>query len=169
MNKIKKISKYNILVISIIIFLLFFIGANTYVSVNYLTAKEKVKRLELENLYGFYEPEEEGGYTYNWTGEEAAKIVKKKGEVVFLPVGNDKPDIEDEGVELKIFVNNEIKFEGLMDSNEWQVIPINVSSIEDDYLKIKFIAGDTWKPADLIEGSEDNRNLGIKAGMIYWE
>jgi len=169
MKKIKKISKYNILVINIIIFLLFFIGANAYVSINYLTAREKVKKFELENLYGFYTPESEGDIIYNWTGKEAVKVVKKKGDVIYIPVGNDRPDIEDKSVDLKIFVNNEMKYNGLVDSNEWQVIPIDASGIGDDYLMIKFIVGDTWKPADLVEGSEDNRNLGIKAGMIYWE
>jgi len=169
MNKIKKISKYNILVTGIIIFLLFFIGASTYVSINYLTAREKVKRLGLENLYGFYEPEEEGGIIYNWTGKEAVKIVKKMGDLVYVNVGNDKPDIKDEGIAFKILINGEVKYTGLMDSNEWQVIPIDVSDISDDYLMIKFIAGDTWKPADLVEGSEDKRILGLRASMVYWE
>ncbi len=169
MSKIKKISKYNILIISIIIFILFFIGASTYVSINYLTAKEKVKKFELENLYGFYGPEEEGSITYNWTGKEAVKIVKKMGDLVYVNIGNDKPDIEEESIDFKILVNGEVKYTGLMNSNEWQVIPIDVSDVGDDYLMIKFIAGDTWKPADLIEGSEDKRILGIKTGMVYWE
>lgn len=157
------------MVITIIIFLVFFVGVNIYVSINHLTVEEKVKRFELENLYGFYEPEQEDDITYNRTGKEAVKIVKKKGDVISIPVGSAKPDIKEEGIELEIAVNDEIKYSDLVNSNEWQVISIDVSGIEDDYLRIKFIIEDTWKPADLIEGSEDERTMGIKVGMIYWE
>ncbi len=169
MKKNRKISKYNLLIIAIIIFLVFLLIVNIYVSINYLTVEKKVKRFGLENLYGFYETGQEDNITYSWTGKEAVKIVERKGEIVCIPVGNDRPDIKEAGVDLKITVNNKIKYSDIINSNEWQVISINVGEMKDDYIRIKFSVGDTWKPVDLIEGSTDSRALGVKVGRIYWE
>jgi hypothetical protein len=165
----KKYKKHYILVIGILIFLAFFIAVNFYVSINYLTIEEKAKRFGLENFYGFYTAEEEDGIIFNWTGNEAVKFVEKKGDIVFIPVGNERPDIKENNVSLRISVNNQLKYDCMMNSNEWKIIPIDVGEIKDSYIKIKFDVDSTWEPAGLIKNSEDERILGIKVGEIYWE
>ena len=161
--------KYNILMPAILIFLVFFLITNVYTSMNHLTVEKEVKRFESENLYGFYTLKQENALTYNWTGNEAVKILKIKGDAVYIPVGNDRPGIEENNVNLKITINDKIKYSYTMNSNDWQLVLINIKEIKDDYIKIKFDIDNTWRPIDLLEDSADERILGIKVGEIYWE
>ena len=169
MRKPKINYKYNILMLAILIFLVFFLIANIYTSINHLTVEKEVKRFELENLYGFYPPEQENAIMYNWTRNEAVKILRKKGDVVCISIGNNRPEIEENNVNLKITINNKMKYSYTMNSNDWKLVLINVKEIKDDYIKIKFDIDRTWRPIDLLEGSVDKRILGIKVGEIYWE
>jgi len=161
-------SKYNVLIIAVIIFLAFFLVTNVYVSVKHLTIEEKARRFGFENLYGFYVAEEEDGTIYNWTGEEAVKLIERKGDLIFVTVGNDRPDIKENNVNLKVTVNNELEYNYAMNSNDWNVISIDIGEIKDDYVKVKFSVDSTWKPADVVKNSKDNRILGVKVGEIYW-
>jgi len=209
--------KYNILMLTILIFLVFFLIANIYTSINHLTVEKEVKRFESENLYGFYPPEQENAIMYNWTRNEAVKIPRKKGDVVCItigknrpefeyiysfcypyikqknrvmynwtrneavkiprkkgdvvciPIGNSRPEIEENNVNLKITINDKMKYSYTMNSNDWKLVLINVKGIKDDYIKIKFDIDKTWRPIDLLEDSVDERILGVKVGEIYWE
>ncbi|OFW49207.1 MAG: hypothetical protein A2163_11540 [Actinobacteria bacterium RBG_13_35_12] len=169
MRKPKINYKYNILMLAILIFLVFFLITNIYTSINHLTVEKKIKRFGLENLYGFYYPEQENTIMYNWTRNEAVKILRKKGDVVCIPVGNSRPEIEENNVNLKITINDKIKCSYKMNSNDWKLVLINVKEIKDDYIKIKFDVDKTWRPIDLLEDSIDKRILGVKVGEIYWE
>jgi hypothetical protein len=169
MRKPKINYKYNILMLAILIFLVFFLITNIYTSINHLTIEKEVKRFGIENLYGFYYSEQENVIMYNWTRNEAVKILRKKGDVVCIPIGNNRPEIEENNVNLKITINNKIKYSYTMNSNDWKLVLINVKEIKDDYIKIKFNIDRTWKPIDLLEDSVDERILGVKVGEIYWE
>ena len=217
MRKPKINHKYNILMLAILIFLVFFLITNIYTSINHLTVEKEVKRFGLENLYGFYYSEQENAIMYNWTGNEAVKIprekgdvvcitignkrpefeyiysfcypyikqeneimynwtrneavkiLRKKGDVVCIPISNSKPEIEENNINLKITINNKIKYSYTMNSNDWKLVLINVKGIKDDYIKIKFDIDKTWRPIDLLEDSVDERILGVKVGEIYWE
>ena len=161
--------KYNILMLAILIFLVFFLITNIYTSINHLTVEKEVKRFGSENLYGFYYPEKENGVMYGWTRNEAVKILRKKGDVVCIPVGNNRPGIEENNVNLKITINDKMKYNYTMNSNDWKLVLINVKEIKDDYIEIKFNVDKTWRPIDLFEDSADKRTLGVKVGEIYWE
>ena len=161
--------KYNILMLAILIFLVFFLLTNIYTSINQLTVEKKIRRLGLENLYGFYYSEQENGMTYNWTRNEAVKILRKKGDVVYIPIGNNRPEIEENNINLKITINNKMEYSYTMNSNDWKLVLMNVKEIKDDYIKIKFDIDKTWRPIDLLEDSIDKRILGVKVGPIYWE
>ena len=169
MRKPKINYKYNILMLAILIFLVFFLITNIYTSINHLTVEKEVKRFGLENLYGFYYSEQENAIMYNWTRNEAVKILRKKGDVVCIPIGNNRPEIEENNVNLKITINNKIKYSYTMNSNDWKLVLINVKGIKDDYIEIKFNVDKTWRPIDLLEYSIDKRILGVKVGEIYWE
>lgn len=169
MRKPKINYKYNILMLAILIFLVFFLITNIYTSINHLTVEKEVKRFGLENFYGFYYPEKENAIMYNWTRNEAVKILRKKGDVVCIPISNSKPEIEENNVNLKITINNKMKYSYTMNSNDWKLVLINVKGIKDDYIEIKFDIDKTWRPIDLLEDSVDKRILGVKVGKIYWE
>ena len=94
MRKPKINYKYNILMLAILIFLIFFLITNIYTSINHLTIEKEVKRFGIENLYGFYSPEQENVIMYNWTRNEAVKILRKKGDVVCITIGNKRPEFE---------------------------------------------------------------------------
>ncbi|GAG68925.1 unnamed protein product [marine sediment metagenome] len=203
--------------LTILIFLVFFLTANIYTSINHLTVEKEVKRFGIENLYGFYSHEQENaimynwirneavkiprkkgdvvcitigknrpeieyiysfcypyikqknGVMYSWTRNEAVKILRKKGDVVCIPIGNNRPEIEENNVNLKITINDKMKYSYTMNSNDWKLVLINVKGIKDDYIKIKFDVDKTWRPIDLLEDSIDERILGVKVGEIYWE
>ncbi|MCJ7666525.1 MAG: hypothetical protein MUO59_07315 [Actinobacteria bacterium] len=169
MRKLKINYKYNILMLAIGIFLVFFLITNIYTSINHLTVEKEVERFGSENLYGFYSSEQENAIMYNWTMNEAVKILRKKGDVICIPISNSRPEIEENNVNLKITINDKIKGSYKMNSNDWKLVLINVKEIEDEYITIKFDIDRTWRPVDLLEDSTDERILGVKVGEIYWE
>jgi len=168
-KKITKMIKKKILLYSLILFFFIFFILNLHTSLRHLNIEEKVRRFGLENFYGFYIPEKEDDITFYWTRKEAQKILRKKGDTIHIPVETSKPDITRNNIKLKITINNKIDKDFLIESNGWKLISINLNEINDDYIRIKFLVDNPWKPADLMEDYADYRILGVKVGPIYWE
>lgn len=158
-----------ILLYSLAFFFFAFYVLNMCISLKHLNIEAKVRRFEFENFYGFYLPEKEDNMTFSWTRKEAEKILTKKGNIIYIPIGALRPNISTNNVEVTITVNDVISEEFILDSNDWKLISINLSEINDNYIKLKFSVDKTWKPAELLKNSTDYRILGIRVGPIYWE
>lgn len=163
-NKLKKL-----FIIFLAVFFTFFLALHIHTYVNYLNLEKKAQRFGLENFYGFHHWEKEKDIDFCWTRDEAMKMVKKKGDIIYITIGSSKPDIKQNNINLIININEEIEYNHTIDTNEWKLISINLSSIDDKYIRVRFSVDNAFRPVDLIENSKDYRYLGVKVGPIFWE
>lgn len=142
-----------------------------YSSAGRLSIDEKNKNFgfENQNVSGFYDNEKlENGFEFSWTQQEAVKRVRLEASRMVIAVFSFKPDIEDVPVEFKILVGDKVIDEISLDDQSIKYLEYNISDIGysvGDNIRIKFIIGEPWSPADYGE-SADSRQLGIGIGKI---
>lgn len=165
-----KIKNKILFIIVLVPLLLIFISFN-YFSVNRLSIEEKNRYFgfEHQNVYGFYGDEKLGGaLEFNWTEKEAVKRVRIEKNVMIIAVFSLKPDIENESVNFKIFINDKAIDEITLEDSNIKYLKYNVIDMGykiGETIKVKFIVDKPWSPVEYGE-SEDSRELGIGVGEI---
>lgn len=165
-----KIKNKTLFIIFLVILFLIYIYFN-YSSVNKLSIEEKNRYFgfESQNVYGFYGNEKlEGELEFSWTEKEAVKRVKIEGNEMIIAVFCLKPDIENEFVNFKIFINDEVIDEISLENSNIKYLRYDIVDMGykvGETLEVKFIVDKQWSPIEYGE-SEDARKLGIGVGKI---
>jgi hypothetical protein len=163
--------KSKILFIIVLVPLFLIYVCFNYFSVNKLSIEEKNRYFgfENQNIYGFYDNERlEGGLEFSWTEKEAVKRVKIEKNKMIIAVFCMKPDIENEFVNFKIFINNEAIDKISLENSSIKYLKYDIVDMGHrigETIKVKFIVDKLWSPVEYGE-SEDSRKLGIGVGKI---
>jgi len=165
-----KVKSRILFIIVLVLLFLIYICFN-YFSVNKLSIEEKNRYFgfENQNVYGFYGNEKlEGELEFSWTEKEAVKRVKIENNKMIIAVFCLKPDIENEFVNFKIFINDEAIDEISLKNSSIKYLEYNIIDMGHkigETIKVKFIIEKLWSPVEYGE-SEDVRKLGIGVGKI---
>lgn len=166
-------SKPKIIFVSILIFFsIIYICFNYYyISKNKFNFIGKESILYIEEVYGFWNEEQLGKseLRFRWMNDyEALKRVKIKGNSILIPVFCLKPDINEKPVSIKIFIDNKMMGDFIIDNNEVKYLKGNIVGMGykvGEYIDIKFEVDSLWVPAEYGIGN-DTRDLGIAVGNI---
>jgi len=168
-------SKY--LVIVLIIIFAIYIFFNFYASISDLSIKHKTELFDLglinneKALYGFSFPEHDKfGKLFRWAGKESELLISVGGKIMIIPVFNPKPDICDDPIHIKIYINGNEVLEFVQTGNELSNIEIEIDKLgfkKNDMINLKFICNKTWSPKDY-GFSDDTRVISFALRGIYF-
>jgi hypothetical protein len=166
-------NKTKIIFITILIFLsVIYISFNYYyISKNKFEFIGQESILYVNEVYGFWNEEKLGNseLRFRWMNDlEALKRVKIRGSKILIPIFCLKPDIAEEPVSIKIFSNDRIIGDLVLEDNEVIYLEGDLTDMgyeSEGYMDIRFEIDSLWSPSDYgIE--DDTRKLGIAVGNI---
>lgn len=171
----KKNSKEKYLIIIFSIIFVIYIFFNFYASTDSLSIESKTRLYGLglfnneKVLYGFYFPEyDRFGKLFRWAGKESELLLSVRGDTMVIPVFNPKPDIEEDPIYIKIYINGKEIMEHIQKDNEIFNIKIDLNEIgvkKNDIINLKFLSNKTWSPKEY-EYSDDEREISFAVREI---
>lgn len=141
----------------------FMLSSYTSLSINY---KQTV--YEFENEYGFYQEFEEDGRNYRWTAQEASRVVQKRGESMVIPMRAPNPDIEEEPLGVRVYVDNSLMGSLWFEDDSWYDVIVDLSHIRRDAFTLTITCSRDWVQRDWDVG-DSRRELGILLGQWYFK
>ena len=145
---IKKNNKLKYLIIVFSIVFVIYVFFNFYVSTGSLSVENKTMLFDLglvnneKVLYGFYFPEyDRFGKLFRWSGKESELLLRTQGDTMVIPVFNPKPDLSEDPIHIKIYINGMEVMEHIQTGNELYNIEIDLKNInikKNDIINLKF-------------------------------
>ncbi|MBE3092212.1 MAG: hypothetical protein IMZ60_04890 [Actinobacteria bacterium] len=172
---IKKNNKLKYLIIVFSIVFVIYVFFNFYVSTGSLSIESKTRLYDLglvnneKVLYGFYFPEyDRFGKLFRWSGKESELLLRSQGDTMVIPVFNPKPDLSEDPIHIKIYINGREVMEHIQTGNELFNIEIDLRKInvkKDDIINLKFMCNKTWSPKEC-GLSDDEREISFAVREI---
>ena len=174
----KKSKKEIYLNIIFIIALVVFIAFNVSSTISYFDIDKKTEILDLgpynyeRVLYGFsFLERDQNGRYFRWSEDDSSLMVRVRGEIMFIPVFNARPDIDINPVNIKVYLNSELIAEHRQSQNGLFMIMVNLEKMEivrNEYIILHFLSDTTWTPKEY-GISEDTREISFALGEISFE
>lgn len=162
--------RVRILVIIFTVVLTLFVFFNFYTSTGSLSVENRTRLLDLglvnyeKVLYGFYFPEyDRFGELFRWSGKESELLLEADGNIMIIPVFNPKPDLIEDPICIKIYINETKVMDYVQKGNELFNIQINLNNLDikkNDIIHVKFESNKTWSPIDY-GSSDDKREISF--------
>ena len=112
------------------------------------------------NIFGFYESIDGSKSGPRYTGPVAGISLKKEGNYLTFALKAKNPDIENNPLYVKIYLDYKLIREQKLNDDKWHKLTINLENVANDNIMITLVNSRTWKPKDFgIE--DDNRDLGV--------
>ncbi len=113
---------------------------------------------------GWFEAEAGGdGAVYRWTRKKSVFfLLNNPGAVVSMKLRKEQASgASNSG---RIYINGKMAGNFFLDSPHWQDVLVPAPVLKDKLLKVEIEVDRTWRPREVIEGSEDPRELGVQFG-----
>ncbi len=154
---------------SIIIILIFsynFLGAS--LGPLSLNIKENVCGWQdkgISNTYGLYDEEGYGESSPRWTQIDAHINYKKNGEKFVIPLKASNPDIYENPLFVKIYIDNKMVINLKLNDDKWHKLIIKLPSNDMSKFNLTLVCSRDWVPKEW-GISSDSRRLGVMIGAI---
>lgn len=152
-----------IFLIIVIVSTVFFINFFNY-------SKNKLQPILQQKRYGFYATESlDSKLNFNWMSDyESLLRIRIASTKIAIPIFCYKPDINNDPINLKIYINEELIYNNNINHNNLIYLKINLEKLGykkdvNQIIDIKFKIDKLWSP-----GGQDKRMLGIAVGEIVF-
>lgn len=161
--------KISLSIVLFIFFSIFMVSSVTTLSlnVNQNLYNTKGDYVGWQNYYGIYDEEVSEEGPYSWIAPDASLVLEKKGDKIVIPLKDAYPEVREEKLGVKIFIDNLLVEKTYLDYNEWENIEINIPSIARSYLTLTIVFERGWSPKGL-GINNDTREFGGQIGKIYF-
>jgi len=158
-----------------LIVILIFSGLQLWNSTHSLSLESKTRRLGLNQSFGLYAKEKPPtGKEFQWTKKYSGLNIQIEKPVIKIPVMASHPDIQENPVEVKIYMTTEFFREKrlldklVLNESSWKTVEYDVSEEVDNQAIFLFEVSRVWNPWKTSR-APDTRNLGIALGEIKFE
>jgi len=139
-----------------------------------LSIGERTKAFGWSQDFGFYQPETDpGGFSFRWARKHAGMTIRKRGDVLVIPLLVSHPDKEENPVIVKVFLadpnfrKKKLIQELFLQDTTWTNFAYSLSDLEGEDIYLLFETSRDWQPLKVL-GVPDPRNLAVALGEEWF-